>query len=170
MFKLCVALHQTSSFRHLFIRNDLSRPVVAAQDRPRERWRAIHRSEDTRREDLKIPRDILFDFGNDVMPEPEPSLYSVSLLTMTKLQCSSLSMSWRLSSIWTEIQRRKRCSSFITTELRCAGFMSTRWRRRRLQMSWRLRANIIILSDAPSKKLFGYLSRSSILTNVRFGS
>jgi hypothetical protein len=37
-------------------------------------------------------------------------------------------------------------------------------------MSWRLRANIIIPSDAPSKKLFGYLSRSSILTNVRFGS
>ena len=54
MFKIVRCLHQTSSFQHLFIRNDLFRPVVAAQDRPRERWRAIHRSEDTRREDLKM--------------------------------------------------------------------------------------------------------------------
>jgi len=31
-----------------------------------------------------VPRDILLDFGNDVMPEPEPSLYSVSLLNDDK--------------------------------------------------------------------------------------
>jgi ATP-dependent Clp protease adaptor protein ClpS len=31
-----------------------------------------------------VPRDILFDFGNDVMTEPEPSLYSVSLLNDDK--------------------------------------------------------------------------------------
>jgi ATP-dependent Clp protease adaptor protein ClpS len=31
-----------------------------------------------------VPRDILFDFGNNVMPEPEPSLYSVSLLNDDK--------------------------------------------------------------------------------------
>ena len=31
-----------------------------------------------------VPRDILFDFGNDAMPEPEPPLYSVSLLNDDK--------------------------------------------------------------------------------------
>jgi hypothetical protein len=54
MFKLCVACTRLPVFGIYLFRNDLFRPVVATRDRPRERWRAIHRSEDTRREDLKM--------------------------------------------------------------------------------------------------------------------
>jgi hypothetical protein len=79
-------------------------------------------------------------------------------------------MSWRLSSIWTEIQRRKRCFSSITKELRSVVTILTNWRRKRLPTSSRSLVGINIHSNAPSKKLFGYPRRSSILTNVRFGS